>query len=114
MINRQANAHGDARNLPRGKSFPIGATFSHGGVNFSVYSRNCAGMELLLFDRVDDPRPARVILLDSRRDGAYHYWRTFVPSLEAGQLYAYRTVSPEPPRPLLLDPYGRAAEHHPQ
>jgi glycogen operon protein len=108
MINRQTNAHEDARNLPQGKSFPLGATLSHDGVNFSIYAKNCDGVELLLFDHVDDPRPARVILLDSRWNQTYHYWHTFVPGLGAGQLYAYRTVNTEAPRPVLLDPYGRA------
>lgn len=108
MTDSQANAHEDARNLPQGKCFPLGATLSHNGVNFSVYARNCAGVELLLFDRVDDPRPARVILLDSHWNQTYHYWHTFVPGLGAGQLYAYRTVTTEAPGPVLLDPYGRA------
>ncbi|NIV35716.1 MAG: hypothetical protein GWN58_41560, partial [Anaerolineae bacterium] len=34
-----------------GKSFPLGATVSPEGVNFSVYSKNGAAAELLLFDR---------------------------------------------------------------
>jgi len=107
-MNCQDIAYEDARNLPQGRSFPLGATLSHDGVNFSVYARNCAGVELLLFDRVDDPRPARVILLDSHRNRTYHYWHTFVPGLGAGQLYAYRPLRSEVPGPVLLDPYGRA------
>ena len=48
-----------------GRSSPIGATIVNGGANFSVFSRNAAGVELLLFDREDDPRPSRVISLDA-------------------------------------------------
>ena len=33
-----------------GSAFPLGATVGPEGVNFSVYSRNAAGVELLLFD----------------------------------------------------------------
>ena len=36
-----------------------------GGVNFSIYSRNAPGMELILFDRDDDPQPSRVIPIDA-------------------------------------------------
>jgi glycogen operon protein len=108
MTDTQTNTCEDARDVPRGLSFPLGATLSNDGVNFSVYARDCAGMELLLFDRVDDPRPARVILLDSHWNHTYHYWHTFVPGLGAGQLYAYRPLHSEAPGPVLLDPYGRA------
>lgn len=42
-----------------GRSSPLGATIFPGGVNFRVYSRSPLGVELLLFDREDDARPAR-------------------------------------------------------
>ena len=41
----------------RGRSSPIGATVLPGGVNFSVYSRNATGVQLLLYNREDDARP---------------------------------------------------------
>ncbi len=99
-----------------GKSFPIGATPCRGGVNFSVFSRKSAAVELLLFDRVDDAKPSRVIALAPRvHHRTYHYWHVFVPGLEAGQIYAYRAhgaFKPEQglrfdPEKVLLDPYGR-------
>ena len=40
-----------------GSSSPLGATVCHGGVNFSLYSRDATGMELLFFDRPDDSKP---------------------------------------------------------
>ncbi len=99
-----------------GSPAPLGATPADGGVNFSLYSRNATGVELLLFDGVDDREPARVIPLDPVRNRTYFYWHTFVPGLAAGQLYGYRVLGPnEPDRGLrfdsaavLLDPYGRA------
>jgi glycogen operon protein len=98
-----------------GRSFPLGATIVDGGVNFSLFSRTASAVELLLFDREDSAAPARVIRLDPASNRTYHYWHTFVPGLQAGQLYGYRVQGPlDPARGLrfdsskvLLDPYGR-------
>src|SRR5215472_13978297 len=98
-----------------GRSSPLGATVRRGGVNFSVYSRDASMVELLLFDREDDARAARVITLDPAINRTYHYWHTFVPGLEAGQLYGYRVhgaLDPGQglrfdPEKVLLDPYSR-------
>lgn len=89
---------------------------SPAGVNFSIYSKNSTLVELLLFDHVDDRKPAAAIPLDPWRNRTYHYWHAFVPGLLAGQLYGYRAHGPfEPqrglrfdPQKVLLDPYGRA------
>src|SRR5882757_4123607 len=97
-----------------GRSSPLGATVFPGGVNFSVYSRNASGVEVLLFDREDDALPARVITIDSATNRTYHYWHVFVPDLQPGQLYGYRVHGPfDPssgmrfdPGKVLLDPYG--------
>jgi isoamylase len=98
-----------------GRSSPLGATVVPGGVNFSVFSRGAVTVELLLFDREDDPRPTRVIPIDSASNRTYHYWHVFVPGLQPGQLYGYRVQGPfDPttgmrfdPAKVLLDPYGR-------
>src|SRR5262252_6491738 len=94
---------------------PLGATVMPGGVNFSLFSRDATGVDLLLFDRDDDAHPARVIPIDPAVDRAYAYWHVFVPAVRAGQLYAYRVTGPfDPanglrfdPAKVLLDPYGR-------
>src|SRR6266542_196274 len=99
-----------------GSSAPLGATPSPDGVNFSVFSRHATGVELLLFDDVDDTKPARVVRLDPSGNRTYHYWHVFVPDVRPGQLYAYRVEGPlDPPSGLrfdptkvLLDPYGRS------
>ena len=98
-----------------GSSAPLGATPSPDGVNFSVFSRHATGVELLLFDDVDDTKPARVVRLDPSVNRTYHYWHVFVPDVRPGQLYAYRVEGPlDPPSGMrfdptkvLLDPYGR-------
>jgi isoamylase len=92
---------------------PLGATLGPEGVNFSLYSKHARGVELLLFEDVDQP-PARVIRIDPTAR-TYHYWHVFVPGLRAGQIYGYRVEGPWDPanglrfdrNKLLLDPYGR-------
>jgi isoamylase len=66
----------------RGKSFPLGATLVAGGANFSVFAKHSTGAQLVLFDDVDAPEPARVA------NRTYHYWHVFVPGVAAGQIYA--------------------------
>jgi len=103
----------DAENS--GRSSPLGATVLPGGVNFSIYSRSASGIELVLFDREDDPQPSRVIPIDPVSNRTDHYWHVFVPDVKPGQLYGYRVQGPFDPASgmrfdaakVLLDPYGR-------
>jgi glycogen operon protein len=84
-------------------------------VNFSLFSRNASGVELVLFDREDDPKPSRVIKIDPTENRTYPYWHVFLPGAKPGQLYGYRVSGPfDPvrgmrfdPDKVLLDPYGR-------
>ena len=65
-----------------------GATVRDGGVNFSLFSRTASGAELLLFEHEEDAKPTR-ISLNPIRNRTCHYWRTFVPGVKSGQIYAY-------------------------
>ena len=104
-----------SESLP-GQSHPLGATVRGDGVNFCVYSQHCTGLELLLFDDVNGPRPARVLAFDPAKNKTFHYWHMYVPGLASGQLYGYRAYGPfEPNKGLrydgtkvLLDPYVKA------
>lgn len=97
------------------RSSPLGATVCPGGTNFSVFSRNASGVELLFFDREEDARPARVVRVDPSTNRSYHYWHVFVPGVQPGQIYGYRIEGPfDPangmrfdPGKVLLDPCGR-------
>ena len=99
-----------------GKPYPLGASFTPEGVNFSVYSKHAWRVELLFFDDAADGKPARVIPLDPQHNRTFHYWHILVPGVEAGQCYGYRVYGPQEPElghrfdgdKLLLDPYGRA------
>ena len=71
--------------LATGSSSPLGATLCDGGANFSVYSKSATGVELLLFDHVDDTKPARVIRFDPVSNHSYHYWHAFVGGVSPGQ-----------------------------
>src|SRR3989475_11226295 len=97
-----------------GWSYPLGAMIFPDGVNFSVFSRGASAVELLLFDREDDGRPARVIPIDPAANRTYHYWHVFVSGVRPGQIYGYRAHGRwDPangmrfdPTKVLLDPYG--------
>ena len=103
------------KTIAQGHSFPLGSRLRDGGANFSVFSKHSTGVELCLFDRVDDARPARVIALDPRAHRTYHYWHVFVPDIAPGQLYAFRVHGLFDPASglrfdaskTLLDPYGK-------
>jgi glycogen operon protein len=106
----------DAGRLRSGASAPLGATFRDGGVNFSVFSKDAALVELLLFDDATAVKPARVVPLNADKHRTYHYWHVFMPDLQPGQVYAYRAHGPFAPehgsrfdgQKVLLDPYGLA------
>jgi isoamylase len=103
------------RRFARGRSFPLGACLEPGGANFSVFSTGTQ-VELVLFDRPEDPRPARVIELAPQTNRTWNYWHVFVPGVRAGQSYGYRAHGPFAAQQgrrfdgakLLLDPYARA------
>jgi isoamylase len=105
-----------------GKSFPLGASLVAGGANFSVFSKHASAVQLLLFNRADDTSPSQVIDLDPRTQRTYHYWHTFVPGVDAGQLYGYRAQGPFLPEEglrfdgskVLLDPYGKCVARPPR
>jgi len=99
-----------------GRSYPLGATFLDGGVNFCVFSHNCTAIELLLFDHPNDATPSRVIPLDPETNRTFYYWHIFVKGIIEGQLYGYRVTGPYDPakglrfdgEKVLIDPYARA------
>src|SRR5258708_3743816 len=99
-----------------GQINPLGASVHDDGVNFSVFSKNCERVELLLFNDADDAHPTHVFPLDPERNRTFYYWHVLVPNLAAGQLYGYRVYGPNAPESghrfdgtkVLLDPYARA------
>jgi isoamylase len=101
--------------LRTGSAYPLGATVTRGGVNFSVFSKNAYAIELLLFDS-EDREPSRKFVLHPTKNRTYHYWHAFIPDIGHGQIYGYRVEGPYvpdrgmrfDPEKVLLDPYGKA------
>jgi len=96
----------------------LGATVTPDGVTFCVYAKRARGLDVLLFDGVDDAAPARVISLDPHVNRTADYWHVHVPGIVPGQLYGYSADGPWDPHDglrfdasrVLLDPYGRGVE----
>src|SRR5215471_16258305 len=71
-----------------GQAHPLGATVDKDGVNFSVFSRNATGVELLLFNEHDDVEPIQVIKLDPAANQTFFFWHVYVKGLKPGTHYA--------------------------
>jgi glycogen operon protein len=97
-----------------GQPHPLGATVTETGVNFSLFSQNATGVELLLFERHDSPQPFQTIKLDPFVNKTFHFWHVHVDKLPSGAHYAYRVDGPDVPQAghrfnrnkVLIDPYA--------
>jgi glycogen operon protein len=95
---------------------PFGASLNAGGVQFSVFSRSATEMRLLLYNKVGDREPTKVINFNRETDRWGDVWSLTVPGLEAGQLYHYQASGPWDPEngqrfdstARLIDPYAEA------
>lgn len=96
-----------------GSPFPLGATWDGRGVNFALYAENATGVELSLFNSIEDKTESSRIRIEER---THHVWHVYVPGLKPGQLYGYRIYGLyEPqnghrfnPNKFLVDPYAKA------
>ena len=94
---------------------PFGSTVEADGVNFSLYSSSATSVQLLIFSKPDDLKPAKVINLDGRDNRSFSIWHTFIEGVKPGMGYAYRVDGPrEPwnghrfdPEKVLVDPYSK-------
>src|SRR5450432_3628576 len=95
---------------------PLGATVNDTGVNFSVFSQNATGVELLLFGSAESAEPSQVVRLHSR---TLFYWHVQVEGLRPNTPYAFRVDGPSTDadrrsfghrfnrNKVLIDPYAR-------
>ncbi|MGK7395493.1 MAG: glycogen debranching protein GlgX [Candidatus Cyclobacteriaceae bacterium M3_2C_046] len=96
-----------------GKPYPLGATYDGRGTNFALFAENATGVELCLFDDLEDGKASKVIEIKER---SHQEWHAYLPDVKPGQLYGYRVYGPfEPenglrfnPNKLLIDPYAKA------
>jgi isoamylase len=106
-----------AFNTHPGNSYPLGATWDGNGVNFALFAENATGVELCLFNTVEDEKENHTIKFQER---THHIWHVYIPGLSPGQLYAFRVQGPYEPtqghrfnaNKLLLDPYAKAIAGH--
>ena len=95
---------------------PYGAVLRDDGVQFVVFSKNATAMRILLYKRVDDLEPYRLIELNPDTDRWGDLWSIFISDLDAGQLYHFQADGPyEPelghrfdPHARLIDPFAKA------
>lgn len=94
-----------------GRAEPPGASYDGKGVNFTLFSRHAARVELCLFDQGKERRfdlPART----------GDIWHGYAAALKPGQRYGFRVHGPWAPErghrfnpaKLLVDPCARAVE----
>jgi isoamylase len=96
-----------------GYPYPLGATWMGNGVNFAIFSEHATGVELCLFDNIEDTEENIRIPVTERTD---QVWHEFLPDARPGQLYGFRVSGPYDPErglrfnssKLLLDPYAKA------
>ncbi len=100
-----------------GFRYPPGARPDAGGVNFSVFSRDATGVQLLLYAGADSAEPFQLIELDPVTNRTFFSWHVYVEALPVGTWYAWRMQGPNDARESglrfdgdknLLDPWARA------
>jgi isoamylase len=96
-----------------GTAHPLGATSSPAGMNFSLFSSNATGVELLLFSAHDPLEPFQTIKFDPYVNKTFHFWHAFVRGMKPGVNYAYRVDGPFDSaghrfnrNKVLIDPYS--------
>ncbi len=100
--------------LHPGHPWPLGASLTRRGVNFSVVAPQATRVELLLFSHGEATEPQRVVELDQRYRSGDH-WHVEVEGVGLGSCYGYRVYGPLQagghsfnPSKVLLDPCARA------
>ncbi|OHD71133.1 MAG: glycogen debranching enzyme GlgX [Spirochaetes bacterium RBG_16_49_21] len=99
-----------------GSPLPLGANFTPEGIQFSIFSRNAARVDLLFFESELPDSKYGEIHLDGNLNRTGDIWHVLVKGLREGQVYGYKIDGPYNPEQghrfnrhkLLIDPYARA------
>ena len=98
----------------RGQPWPLGASITRRGVNFSVVAPLATRVELLLYPHGEAREPQRVVELGNGHRSGDH-WHVEVEGVGLGSCYGYRVYGPLQqgghsfnPSKVLLDPCARA------
>ena len=105
-----------------GFRYPFGATHDAEGTNFSFFSRNATGVELLLFENATSVEPFQVITLDPEVNRTFFQWHVYVERLPPGVAYNWRVQGPDDnisftgfrfdAQKALVDPSARAVSDY--
>ncbi len=95
-----------------GQPFPLGATFTGEGTNFSLFSEAATKVELCLFDEAGKETGIELPEVTAL------CWHGYMPTIKPGQRYGFRVHGPWAPdqgqwcnsNKLLLDPYAKAID----
>src|ERR1051326_5029746 len=96
-----------------GHPYPLGATWTGNGTNFSLFSETATSVELCLFESLNARQENFSVPLIEQTE---QVWHVFLPDVRPGQLYGFRVAGPYDPKSglrfnsskLLLDPYAKA------
>ncbi len=99
------------RTLLPGRPYPLGATPSSKGTNFTLYSENATGVSVCFFD--ESGKETDCVAL---RERTAFVWHGLVRGIKPGQRYGFRVDGPWEPasgqrfnkNKLLVDPYAKA------
>jgi glycogen operon protein len=94
-----------------GRHIPPGASPDAEGVNFSLFCRAAAAVELRLYDGALSDEPFQVIGLVPDVHRTFFLWHVYVEGLRPGVHYTWRVARPGQAleaTPELLDPWARA------
>ena len=104
------------RSIEPGRTHPLGATPDREGVNFSLFSEHATSVELLIFERPDDPQPSQTIKLDPKTNKTFYFWHVYIRGLKPKTGYAYRVDGSQDlhgsghrfnKNKVLIDPYSK-------
>lgn len=101
--------------ISAGSPVPAGATHGPEATNFSVYSRDAVGMELLLYADAAATAPFKVVTLELPVNRQAFRWHCSVAGLPAGTQYNWRVTLEAADgtrrQVEVLDPFARAISH---
>ncbi|MET0658570.1 MAG: isoamylase [Steroidobacteraceae bacterium] len=95
-----------------GSHLPLGASVDDGGVNFSLFTRTAAAVELRLYEDANSPEPFQVVALDPEIHRTLFCWHVYLEKLSPGVHYTWRVADAQQSlerAPELFDPWARAA-----
>ncbi len=104
-------------NIQHGRPYPLGATLSKDGINFSVFSQHATAVKLLLYAADNNAPPFQIIDLSPEHNKTYFFWHIYVKDLSPGVLYTWSVDGPQEttqhgyrfsPETELLDPWAKA------